>query len=269
MSSFTEASGNELTVEAVTYDPADAASKAQAQKQAEELAVQEEAVTAILPEDTDILLNGKSAYVYPDNAQDKISLLCDELLPVSAGADNSQREEMLLDKAQDEGFDTDGYESTFRYLDLVDENNSNAWVASTKGTDVFWAYPEGVDEDSDIQLLHFTGLHREYQMNGQSLADQVAASEVEKVPFEKTEAGIWFHIDQSGFSPFLLNWESTFASQIPDGSESKPEAEVEDAGKQTTPKTGDPADLAGWLLALAVSGILIGGIASGSRKRRG
>ena len=269
VSSFTEASGNELTVEAVTYDPSDAASKAQAQKQAEELAVQEEAVTAILPEDTDILLNGKSAYVYPDNAQDKISLLCDELLPVSADEDNSQREGMLLDKAQDEGFNTDGYESTFRYLDLVDENNSNAWVASTKGTDVFWAYPEGVDEDSDIQLLHFTGLHREYQMNGQSLADQVAASEVEKVPFEKTEAGIWFHIDQSGFSPFLLNWESTSASQIPDGSESKPEAEVEDAGKQTTPKTGDPADLAGWLLALTVSGILIGGIASGSRKRRG
>lgn len=207
VSSFTEASGNELTVEAVIYDPDDAASKAQAQKQAEELAVQEEAVTAILPEDTDILLNGKSAYVYPDSAQDQISLLCDELLPVSAGADNSQREEMLLDKAQDEGFDTDGYESTFRYLDLVDENNSNAWVASTKGTDVFWAYPEGRDKDSDIQLLHFTGLHREYQMNGQSLADQVAASEVEEVSFEKTEAGIWFHIDQSGFSPFLLNWE--------------------------------------------------------------
>ena len=138
-----------------------------------------------------------------------------------------------------------------------------------EGTDVFWAYPEGADKDSDIQLLHFTGLHREYQMNGQSLADQVAASEVEKVSFEKTEAGIWFHIDQSGFSPFLLNWESTSASQIPDGSENKPEAEVEDAGKQTTPKTGDPADLAGWLLALTVSGILIGGIASGSRKRRG
>ena len=211
VSSITEASGNELTTEAVSYDATDEGAKAEAMARAEAAAAEKQTAAAILPADTTILLNGNKAYPYPADAEDQIALFCDGLLPAADGADSSQRETMLLEKAQASGIATEGYESQFRYLDLVDMNNSNAWVASTSGTDVFWPYPDGADKNSEIQLVHFTDLHREYAMNGSaSLEDQVAASTAEPVAFDKTEAGIWFHIPQSGFSPFGLLWKNSY-----------------------------------------------------------
>lgn len=270
VSSFTEASGNELTTEVVEYASGDAAAREEARQTAEKLAVSEGSATVIMPDDTDILLNGNENYVYPDNADSKISLLYDELLPETPGGDNSSFEKMLSDKAETENYEMDGYRSMYRYLDLVDTNDSNAWVASTKGTDVFWPYPDGANKNTDIRLLHFTGLHREYRMEGEeTLPEQIETSVIEEVQFEKTEEGVWFHIPQSGFSPFVLSWENT-GEENPNPNEpgkDKPDSGqgTSDAGQTDRKKelesvqTGDNGIVYVWLAAVILSaGTLIG-----------
>ena len=211
VSSFTEASDNLLTSQGIKYS--DESDKAEKMKEVENKGQ----AGVLLPDDTVIYLNGKPQYEYPQSATEHIALFFDELLPDKAGSDNSTYTNMLIEHAGDEGFYVDKENSQFRYLDLVDTADSNAWVSSSEGSDVFWPYPEGTDKSTEFQLLHFTGLHREYRMNGVSLADQVKASEVEKITsFTKTDAGIWFHIEESGFSPFSLSWSRKVYQLLPE-----------------------------------------------------
>ena len=202
VSSFTEASANALTSDAVLYtdesDQATARDKVEATDKA----------GVILPESSKIYLNGNKNYGYSADGPGKIALLFDELLPASAGGDSTDLVDDLIDRAAEEGYNIQDSNTMFRYLDLVDTNDSNAWVSSSEGSDVFWPYPEGCDRNDDIQLLHFTDLHREYRMTGEApLAEQIAASDVENVSIEKTANGIWFHVAESGFSPFALVWD--------------------------------------------------------------
>lgn len=211
VSSFTEASQNLLTSTAVKY----ADEEAKAEKMAEVESTGKAGV--LLQEDTTIYLNGKTQYAYPEDATEHIALFFDELLPEQADGDNTTYTNMLIAHAAGKGYTVDSQSSQFRYLDLVDTYDSNAWVSSSEGSDVFWPYPEGTDKSTEFQLLHFTGLHREYRMNGVSLADQVKASEVEKITsFTKTDAGIWFHIEESGFSPFSLSWSKKVYQLLPE-----------------------------------------------------
>ena len=207
VSSFTEATQNLLTTQALKYSSEN--------EKAEKAAQVESTGKAgiLLPQNTTIYLNGKTQYVYPDNATDHIALFFDELLPETAGGDNTTYTNMLITHAANNGYTVSSQSSQIRYLDLVDTNNSNAWVSSSEGSEVFWPYPAGTDKDTEFQLLHFTGLHREYRMNGVSLADQVNASKIEVVQYTKTNTGIWFQIGESGFSPFALAWK---AQDVPD-----------------------------------------------------
>ena len=202
VSSFTEASDNALTSDAVLYT--DESGEATARDKVE--ASGEAGV--ILPESSKIYLNGNHSYVYSADGPGQIALLFDELLPASADGDSTDLVDDLIARAEDEGYNIQDSNTMFRYLDLVDTKDSNAWVSANEGSDVFWPYPEGCDRNDDIQLLHFTGLHREYRMdNDTSLTDLIADSEVENVSIEKNDAGIWFHVDESGFSPFALVWD--------------------------------------------------------------
>lgn len=204
VSSFTEAAKNTLTTDALEYTQE---TEETVKKQAESTG--EAAV--LLREDTKICLNGRSVYEYPVDASCQIALLFDELLPTRQGGDNQAYVDQLTAHAKEKGFDLTGKETLFRYLDLVDANDSNAWVSSSEGSDVFWPYPGGTDRSTDFQLLHFEGLHREYSMDGAgSLSAQIEASRVVAITdFEKTDAGIWFHVVDSGFSPFALVWEKS------------------------------------------------------------
>ena len=199
VSDFTEASDNKLTVPAGKYEEEN---KTQAMEQVENTGK----AGVLLPEGTAIYLNGKKQYDYPDSATDGIALFFDDLLPEQAHGDNTTYTNMLKDHAKDLGYDMTGLNTMFKYLDLVDMNNADTWVSSSKGSDVFWPYPAGTDQETEFVLLHYRGLHREYRMNGESLADQVKASEIEKVTITKTDEGIWFHVPESGFSPFALVW---------------------------------------------------------------
>ena len=203
VSSYEDASEDELTGPAVYY-------KAGAQAEAKSDVEKAGEAGVILSEDTKICLNGNKNYEYPADTESRIALFFDTLLPAEPDGDVSAFEGQLAAHAAEKGQEMDDWQTQYRYLDLVDMNNSNAWVSSSDGSDVFWPYPEGVDKTDEMKLLHFEELHREYRMEGEAgLDEQIAASKVSEVRIEKTDAGIWFHVPESGFSPFVLMWKDT------------------------------------------------------------
>ncbi len=226
VSNATEASENALTSDAEIYS----ANNAEAVRDKVEATAE---AGVILPENTTICLNGDEDYPYSKldaNAPYQIALLFDDLLPRTGGTSQDYADQLLAHAAE-QNHDVAGKESEVKYLDLVDVNNSNAWVSSSEGSDVFWPYPSGTGEDTEFTLLHFKGLHREYGMDGEeNLNDQIAASEVEKVTIEQTEKGIWFHVGASGFSPFALLWDEDHntPSVTPDPEPDDPEPDTPD-----------------------------------------
>ena len=135
----------------------------------------------------------------------KPSLLFDDIIE---DANSTSRTDALKDKADTylgaASSTTRGYE--IKYLDLVDANNGNAWITSSKGTDIYWAYPAGTDASTKFTLLHFEGLHRDGENSGFDIED-IANSTIERIAVTTDEYGIKFHIDAGDFSPFALVWE--------------------------------------------------------------
>lgn len=94
-----------------------------------------------------------------------------------------------------------------KYLDLVQDQDGNLWLSSSEGSDVYWPYPEGTDQNTHFDLFHYRGLHREYGIKGNAEeSESVYTAPEERVEIENTEYGIRFHIPESGFSPFVLSW---------------------------------------------------------------
>lgn len=133
-----------------------------------------------------------------------ISLLFDDLLP-SAGGTAADTAAALAARA---GIDASRAE--FKYLDLVNEHDGNAWVSTGSDVTVSWPVPEGVDpEEVEFTVYHFEGLHREYGGAGSpDAAEQIAACEVVEVPCEVVDGRVTFTLDgdaENGcFSPFAL-----------------------------------------------------------------
>ena len=150
--------------------------------------------------------------VVVDEADSQPSLLFDGIID-----DDVNRTEMLQDKVDEAlgGADADrNYD--IKYLDLVDANNGNAWIASSNGTDIFWGYPEGTDENTDFQILHFKGLHRDstdgstsgFNPDDLEAIDVNNPDQMENVTITKTDEGIFFHVSEANFSPYALVWEN-------------------------------------------------------------
>lgn len=251
VSDFDAASDNALTISAVYYDAGNQTEAVQAVEATGKAGV-------LLPASTRIYLNGNHDYVKSSPAN--IGLLFDQLLPDQPGGDNSVYTLMLLQHAQSKGYSMENTKAELRYLDLVDLDNSDAWVGSSAGCDVFWPYPEGTGRDTAFSLLHFTGLHREYRMNGVSLPDQVKASGVEEVSITRGEEGVWFHIAESGFSPFALIWPEQGVSPTATPTVT-PEPSATPGPTATPaaqpPKTGDASHVGLWLTALFASGAVL------------
>lgn len=98
-----------------------------------------------------------------------------------------------------------------KYLDLVDTKNGNAWVKTTNNQEVtvYWAYPDGTDQNTSFTLLHFANLHRDIADGASSgyTTDDIREVTPTDVTIEKTSAGIRFDVPSGGFSPFVLVWE--------------------------------------------------------------
>ena len=156
----------------------------------------------------DYYLNGdESRKIDKDNAD--ISLMWDAPL---LGDKPGYRQQLLEDKVAGqlgEAGEGRSYRCDFKYLDLVDANNGNAWVSAEYGSTVYLPYPDGLTMDSDIQLVHFKGLNREYGINGQPLEDDaINASTTETMKITKTEQGIKFEAPKGDFGLYALAWKT-------------------------------------------------------------
>ena len=172
----------------------------------------EEGKPAVMaPTGTTYAINGGDVQVADTNG---VALLFDAIID----HEGEDRTELLQDRAE-AYFNTEsirpetGKEFTyeFKYLDLVDQNNGNVWVAAqdADGKDrdvtVYWPLPEGTDADTNFTLLHFKGLHRE--MATADIESQIERCDVEAIDVEVVGSHVTFKIGSSGFSPFALVWQ--------------------------------------------------------------
>ena len=134
------------------------------------------------------------------------ALLFDKLLDTSY-------ETTIKEKLSELGYvpETDSAQFDMRYLDLVDANDGNVWISSSKGTDIYWPYPVEDPENYEFAIYHFKGLHREYGVQGEEDAatriENATIEDVEEILPEAHPAGLKIHIGEAGFSPFILTYK--------------------------------------------------------------
>lgn len=178
------------------------------------VAVEPEGGTTYTLNDTDVQL--------PDEAVP--SLLFDDIIEDEG---STARTDALKAKADKKiGSESENRQYEIKYLDLVDANNGNAWITSSNGIDIYWAYPAGTSSSTEFTLLHFKGLHRDGANSGYDVSD-INSVDPEKVTIEKTANGIKFHVEPGSFSPFALVWEE--AAVTPPVTPSEP-ADPDDTG---------------------------------------
>lgn len=178
------------------------------------VAVEPEGGTTYTLNNTDVQL--------PDDAVP--SLLFDDIIENEG---STARTDALKAKADDViGNESENRQYEIKYLDLVDANNGNAWITSSKGIDIYWAYPAGTSSSTEFTLLHFEGLHRDGANSGYDVSD-INSVVPEEVTIEKTANGIKFHVEPGSFSPFALVWEE--AAVTPPVTPSEP-ADPDDTG---------------------------------------
>ena len=172
----------------------------------------EEGKPAVMaPRGTTYAINGGDVQVADT---DGVALLFDAVIDHA----DENRTELLQNRAEAYFADGDVEPETgnkfayeFKYLDLVDQNNGNVWVAAQdadgKGRDVtvYWPLPEGTNADTNFTLLHFKGLHRE--MATGDIATEIGKCAVEEIQTEVVGSHVTFKIGSSGFSPFALVYE--------------------------------------------------------------
>ena len=140
-----------------------------------------------------------------------IRLLADDL----AMEEDSETEKAMqdaADKAIDTALDNPQYE--FKYLDLVDYNNGNAYVTLNQNSEedvvtVNWPMPANADPDT-IHVVHFDGLDREFDIS--ELDELLNSDEVTAIVYSM-EDGLTVGTDSvsfntSTFSPFVLVYET-------------------------------------------------------------
>lgn len=174
---------------------------------------------AVIPADAVFHTNGNEGLglLGTEDEAAQISLLFDDLIARTdiiegEGADTTK---MLADHAAEKGYTLTEGQYQFKYLDLINEHDGNAWVSTDQDITIFWPYPDTVKanpENYTFELLHFPGLHREYDVETEEdLKALIAASEPESVQVEKTEQGVKFtlkgNLEHGSFSPFVLYWE--------------------------------------------------------------
>lgn len=153
-------------------------------------------ITAVASDaDTSYVINESNVSVAPD----QVSLLSDELVTTEP------LQEYIVEN--DIADSTANYQ--YRYLDLVDITNGNAWVTADKSVDIYWKLPDGASADDEFQIVHFQGLDREYD-NVDTELDQnepVVYSENYGLSIEKIDGVDYLKFSTQTFSPFVLVWD--------------------------------------------------------------
>ena len=180
---------------------------------------------------TTFVRNGRADLPVNDGA--RIGLLWDDLLSSVLGI--PEYEDALDAKARGAvGWeDAEGVQRRFKYLDLVDMNDGNVWVATADGSDVtvFVPYFDGISADDEIAVAYFDGLTRDYtiDMSSSDLGAEVAASGAHELKVTKADDGILFSVPSGEFGPFELLWRDGGAGD--DGDDGS-HGGVDDGGSQ-------------------------------------
>ena len=189
------------------------------------------------PQDTTYYINDKEVQVANTEG---IALLFDDIVENNDvdGVSNTDLLEQRVDKELGTESTTRQYEP--KYLDLVDRNNGNVWVAADQDVTVYWPLPEGTTKNTQFSLFHFEGMHRE--MGVDEVADDILNTPlVEDMSDEiqVTDTHIVFKISRAGFSPFVLTWDTKAPTPNPDPDpDPKPEDKPSDR-----PTRGDNHEL--------------------------
>ena len=150
-----------------------------------------------------LVTNGATFTINGSNvkASDDVALLFDEII-------GEERETQLTAKAESVLGTANGERSyEFRYLDLVDRGNADAWVTASNNVTVYWPLPTEAVATDTVKVLHFTGLHRENSNN--DIPSAIESCTVETIQDARVENGyVVFDIGSGGFSPFALVWET-------------------------------------------------------------
>ena len=150
-------------------------------------------ITAVAPTDTKYYINESQVEVDPSN----VSLLSDELVET----------EPLQEYIVDNNIANNGENFEYRYLDLVDNTNGNAYVTATNHVDVYWKIPEDADRDS-LRIVHFNELDREYTDLDTMLANNPPDVYTldNGLSVVEIENEYYLKFSTKSFSPFVLVW---------------------------------------------------------------
>ena len=160
---------------------------------------------AVAQEGTTYTINNSEVAVTDDG---NVSLLFDDIIN-STGNDRTtklqERAEKYFAESDQSASDGNQYAYEFKYLDLVDANNGNAWVTASDDLTIYWPLPKGADVDS-VKVLHFKDLHRD--MATGEIESEIAESNVEVISATVNGNYVTFEVGRGGFSPFALVWET-------------------------------------------------------------
>ncbi|WP_144744295.1 SHIRT domain-containing protein [Enorma burkinafasonensis] len=145
------------------------------------------------------------------NAEANVQLLFDGFIDGVLG--DAGRMDVLDGKARaaaGSAFGGDAVEHDFRYLDLVDTNDGNVWVAPADGSSVtvFIPYSGTMTAESEIAVVYFDGLTRDYtiDMDAADLDAEIAGTNAHALSVTKTADGITFEVPYCEFGPFEIMW---------------------------------------------------------------
>ena len=175
-------------------------------------------LAGVAQDGTEYFVNDSGISAEPEG----VKLMVDESLDDSA-----------LKSYLDEKMNPDGkYAYEFKYLDLVDTANGNAYVTMGEGQkmNVYWPVPEDADPNSSFKIVHFKGLDRDSD-DDQSIF--LESNPPELIDAEKVEVGgksyVKFAVDS--FSPFALMYQKANSGEHGGSGGQGGNAGTGDAGK--------------------------------------
>ena len=96
-------------------------------------------------------------------------------------------------------------------------NNGNAWISTNAPVTVYWPLPEGTTKDTEFELLHFKGLHRDMgvdQVGDNIMSEEQTVDNLTGSIIEVTDSHLVFTAGLDGFSPFALAWPASATGSL-------------------------------------------------------
>ena len=142
-------------------------------------------IVAVAEDQNEYYVNGNQEVVV--DAKD-VDLLVDDVVDSAKATLNSKLASM--------GYDTSNV--IYKYFDLVDTSNGNAWITSAKPMTIYLPYSGNISSNTKIHVIHFDGLDRNYK----NLNDKLSEKDPKKLNAVYQDGYIVFQT--TSFSPFAL-----------------------------------------------------------------